>query len=311
MPDAIPEVDPARPLLVVTGATASGKSSLAQSLAERFDLEIASMDSMAVYRRMDVGTAKPEPAERERVRHHLLDLVEPSESFDTGRYVRTAEELIRSAATAGRRLLFVGGTPLYLMALFKGMLETPPADPELRAALAAREAAAPGSLHRELRTCDPEAAARIHPRDEKRLVRALEVLETTGRPISAQQDSFATPGWRLPCRVLLYQRDRDDLRDRIKLRTERMLEHGLLDETRAIRDDGGFSRTAAAAIGYAECLRHLERPFKDQEELRNRIRRATHRLVRRQTTWFRRLPDLAVHRPDDTVDDAARHLGLA
>lgn len=283
---------------MITGPTAAGKSALGLEIAVREGLEIVSMDSMAVYRRMDLGTAKPSVQERSRVRHHGIDVVEPSETFDTGRFCSLAEDLLREAHAAGRRLLFVGGTPLYLMALFKGMIQGVAADPELRARMAAREAAEPGSLYRELQQRDPAAAAKIHANDQKRQVRALEVLELTGRPISEQHDSFERPGWRIPCRILLVDAERDALRERIKHRTRAMVDAGLVDETRAIRDACGFSSTAAAAIGYAECLRHLQRPFKDREELVNRIRRATHRLVRRQTTWFRRLDDLIRVPPD-------------
>jgi tRNA dimethylallyltransferase len=298
----------AAPLWVVTGPTAAGKSDLAVEIAAREGLEIASMDSMAVYRRMDIGTAKPTAEHRARVRHWLVDLVEPDESFDTARWCAAASSLLDEARRDGRRLMFVGGTPLYLMAFFKGLMPGPAADPELRTRLEEREQAEPGCLHRELAERDPVAASRIHPNDLKRLVRAHEVLVKTGRPISEQQDTFERSGWRLPCRVLLVDRPRDELRERIRHRTREMLAAGLLEETRAIRDDCGFSPTSAAAIGYAECLRHLERPFKDEEELRNRIRRATHRLVRRQTTWFRRLTDLLRVPPEVPVEEAIERL---
>jgi len=169
---------PVEPLLVVTGPTASGKTAMAIEIAARSGREILSMDSMAVYRRMDVGTAKPSAADRERVPHHLIDLVEPHEAFDTARWCAAAEQALAELAARGKRALFVGGTPLYLMAFFKGMLESPPSDPALRDALAAREAATPGSLHEELLRLDPQAAARIHPKDLRRLVRAHEVLQT-------------------------------------------------------------------------------------------------------------------------------------
>ena len=237
------------PILVVTGPTASGKSALAIELAEKAGAELVSMDSMAVYRRMDIGTAKPSAAERARVPHHLVDVVGPHEPFDTATWCRLAQGVVdRAGATP---LIFVGGTPLYLMAFFKGMLEGPSADPELRARLEEAEDSEPGCLHRELSARDPVAAARIHVHDRKRLVRALEVLERTGRPISEQQDTFHADGWRVPCRVLWLDRDRDDLRERVKVRTRAMLDRGLVDETRSIRDDVGFSPSAAAAIGYA------------------------------------------------------------
>ncbi len=283
----------AEPIWILTGPTAAGKSALALEIAEREGLEILSMDSMAIYRGMDIGTAKPNPKDRQRLPHHLIDLVGPQESFDTARYCAAAKSVLREMHERGARPLFVGGTPLYLMAFFKGMLAGPAADPKLRATLLAEEDADPGCLHRRLCSSDPEAAARIHRNDKKRLVRALEVREHSGRKISAQQTSFAAPGWRVPCRILAISRTREQLHERVKRRTLAMLDIGLLEEVRSIRDSCGFSRQAAGAIGYAECLRHLDRPFKDQEELRNRIRRATHRLIRKQENWLRRIPEIA------------------
>jgi tRNA dimethylallyltransferase len=296
------------PLWVVTGPTASGKTTLALELAAREGLEILSMDSMAVYRRMDVGTAKPSAADRARVPHHLIDLVEPHATFDTARWCEAAAAALDAVRARGCRALFVGGTPLYLMAFFKGMLQGPAADASLREALAAREASEPGSLHEELRRKDPEAAARIHRRDLRRLVRAHEVLLVTGRPISAQQDHFDRPGWLRPCRIVAVQRSRDELHARVRERTEAMLAAGLLDEVEAIERSGGFSPTAGAAIGYAECREFLRGRYKDREELRNRIRRATHKLIRRQTTWLRRLREIVWLTPEAGVD--ALHAAL-
>jgi tRNA dimethylallyltransferase len=283
----------AEPLWVVTGPTASGKTALALQLAERLGLEILSMDSMAVYRGMDVGTAKPDADERARVPHWLVDLVEPSATFDTARWCEAAAAALAAVLARGRRAVFVGGTPLYLMAFFKGMMSGPAADPAVRARLEATEAAEPGRLHAELQQLDPDAAARIHRHDLRRLVRAHEVLQLTGRSISSQQQHFDRPTWARPCRIVAVHRERDDLHVRVKQRTEWMLDHGLLAETEAIERSGGFSRTAGAAIGYAECRDFLRGRYKDRDELRNRIRRSTHQLIRRQTTWLRRLPDIA------------------
>jgi tRNA dimethylallyltransferase len=291
------------PFWVVTGPTAAGKSALALEFAERVHAEILSMDSMAVYRRMDVGTAKPSAAERALVPHYLIDLVEPAEEFDTARWCAAAAAVAAEVLARGRRPLFVGGTPLYLMTFFKGMLEGPAADPALRAALQQREAAAPGSLWDELSRRDQAAAMRIHRNDERRLVRALEVLELTGRPISAQQEHFDRAAWARPCRIVAVARPRDDLHARVRARVEAMLAQGLLDEVRAIEHGGGFSRTAGAAIGYAECRDFLRGRYKDVEELRNRIRRNTHRLIRRQTTWLRRLDGIRWLGPEAGVGE--------
>ena len=301
----MPDLPPVEPLLVVTGPTASGKTAMALELADQLGREILSMDSMAVYRGMDIGTAKPDAAERARVPHHLIDLVEPHESFDTARWCEAAAAALADVMARGRRALFVGGTPLYLMAFFKGMMQGPASDPQLREALAAREAATPGVLHAELTRADPVAAARIHANDLRRLVRAHEVLQQTGRPISEQQHHFDRAGWQRPCRIAVVDRPRDELHARVKQRTEAMLAGGLLAETEAIERAGGFSRTAAAAIGYAECRDFLRGRYKDQTELRNRIRRNTHQLIRRQTTWLRRLPDV-VRVPGDGGVDALR-----
>lgn len=302
---------PVEPLLVVTGPTASGKTAMAVEIAARTGREILSMDSMAVYRRMDVGTAKPSAADRARVPHHLIDLVEPHEAFDTARWCAAAEQALADLRARGKGALFVGGTPLYLMAFFKGMLESPPSDPALREALAAREAQTPGSLHEELQRLDPTAAARIHPKDLRRLVRAHEVLQQTGRTISSQQRHFDRSDWARPCRIAVVERTREDLHERVRQRTEQMLADGLLAETEAIDRDGGFSRTSGAAIGYAECRDYLRGRYKNPTELRNRIRRNTHQLIRRQTTWLRRLPDVARVPAQGGADALAVALGLS
>ena len=269
------------------------------------------MDSMAVYRRMDVGTAKPTAEERARVPHHLLDLVEPSETFDTARWCALAEAATQEVRTRGRRPLFVGGTPLYLMAFFKGMMQGPAADPALRAQLVAREEQEPGWLHATLSQRDPVAAARIHRHDHKRLVRALEVIELTGTAISSQQDHFDRDDWARPCRIAAVSWPREELHRRVKARVEAMLDQGLLDEVAAIEQSGGFSLTAAAAIGYAECRDFLQGRYKDREELRNRIRRNTHRLIRRQLTWLRRLRTVRWLGPGSTTADLQAALANA
>lgn len=297
-----------RPLHVVTGPTASGKSALALELAAELDLEIVSMDSMAVYRGMDIGTAKPTAAERARVPHHLIDLVAPAETFDTARWCDAAARALEDITARGRAPLVVGGTPLYLMAFFKGMMEGPAADPALRAELEAREDADPGSLYAELLAKDPIAAARIHRKDRRRIVRALEVHRLTGRPISERQDHFERQDWLRPCRIVAVQRERDDLHRRVRARTEQMLDRGLLAETEAIERAGGFSLTSGAAIGYAECREFLRGRYKDREELRNRIRRNTHQLIRRQTTWLRRVREITWIAPDDGVAGLRRAL---
>lgn len=282
---------PLPPAILLMGPTASGKTALACAIADRYPVDIVSVDSAQVFRDMDIGTAKPDAADRARVPHHLIDLVEPHETFDTARWCEAAERTLQEVQQRGRGALFVGGTPLYLMAFFKGMMQGPSRDDALRARLEAQEQQTPGSLHEQLSRRDPVAASRIHRRDTRRLVRALEVLELTGKPISEQQDHFDRADWARPCRIVVVHRPRDDLHGRVKARTEAMLAQGLLAETEAIERSGGFSMTAGAAIGYAECRDFLRGRYKNEMELRNRIRRNTHQLIRRQTTWLRRLPD--------------------
>ncbi|HXE51886.1 MAG TPA: tRNA (adenosine(37)-N6)-dimethylallyltransferase MiaA, partial [Tepidisphaeraceae bacterium] len=177
------------PLLVILGPTASGKSSLALELARRTGAQILSVDSMQVYRGMDIGTAKPSPAERNLVRHHAIDLVDPNEVFTVARFVELADEVIRTALQSSVPLIATGGTPLYYKALFEGLFEGPPADPNVRDRLRPLSGE---ELARRLAVVDPEAAARIHPNDSKRLIRALEVFESTGRPISSFQTDWSS-----------------------------------------------------------------------------------------------------------------------
>jgi tRNA dimethylallyltransferase len=297
---------PTPPLWVLSGPTASGKTRLGLAAASAAGLEILSMDSMAVYRGMDIGTAKPTAAERAAVPHHLIDVVEPHEMFDTARWCGLAANALTELQASGKRALFVGGTPLYLMTFFKGMLAGPGRDDALRQALEARERAEPGCLHSELAERDRTAAERIHPRDLRRIVRALEFLTLTGRPISGEQNHFDRREWQRPCRIIVVEQPREQLHERVKLRTEAMLDQGLLDETAAIERSGGFSPTSGAAIGYAECRAFLRGRFKDRTELRNRIRRNTHQLIRRQTTWLRRLPDVIRVPPDEPIEALLR-----
>ncbi len=192
------------------------------------------------------------------------------------------------------------------------MMEGPAAVPELRERLAKEEAAEPGCLYARLESIDPEASERIHRNDLKRQIRALEFYEVTGQPISRARKQFDSAGWRVPCRIAAVSRDRDALRARVKARTVAMLKDGLLEETAAINSDCGFSNTAGGAIGYAECLHHLRVGYKDQEELRNRIRRSTHRLIRRQLAWLRRVPEVQWFNPESSVQELrARFLEAA
>ena len=275
-------------LWFLVGPTASGKTAVGIEVAERVAAEILSLDSMAIYRGMDIGTAKPTADERARVPHHLIDLVEPGEAFDTGRYVAEAERAIADIVGRGRIPLFVGGTALYLKALTEGFFDGPQANWELRNRLKA-EADEHGSpaLHDRLRTVDPAAAVRIHPNDLRRIVRALEVHETTGHPISEQQTQFGSPSPRYDCVLAGIRRDRAELYERINQRVDAMLDAGLMEEVRALLGGPqGVSHAASQFVGYAEAIAHLrgECPL---DEARERIKTRSRQFAKRQLTWFR------------------------
>ena len=270
----------------LSGPTAAGKTALALALARRLDAEIVSVDSMAVYRGLDIGTAKPSLADRAVVPHHLVDLVSPAESFSVARWLAAAAEAMAGIRSRRRRILFVGGTPLYLRGLRDGLAPLPPADLEHRRLLHAEaEAAGNGPLHARLVTLDPEAAARIHPRDTKRIIRALEVVHATGRPLTA---AFAPdPHPVFESQLLVVDLPRRLLYDRIDRRVEAMFAAGLADEARAAAVcPGGIGPTARQAAGYAEALDMLAGRLSLAEAIR-RTQDRTRQLAKRQLTWLR------------------------
>ncbi len=270
----------------LSGPTASGKSSLAIPVAQRLGAEIISVDSMAVYQGLDIGTAKPTAAQRAAVPHHGLDVVPASHSYSVAQWLEHASLAMADCRSRGRGILFVGGTPLYLRAVRDGLAPLPPADPDLRRRLG-DEAAASGSevLHRRLAGVDPASAARIHPRDAKRIIRALEVAETTGRPLSAAFAPALNPLFE--ARLMLVDRPRSVLYERIDRRVELMFASGLLDETRvALAQHGGIGSTARQAAGYSEAIDLLEGRIGLAEAIR-RTQQRTRQLAKRQLTWLR------------------------
>ncbi len=270
----------------LAGPTASGKSALGVKLALDLRAEIVSVDSMAVYRGLDVGTAKPTPEQREAVPHHLVDVVEPGESYSVARWLAGAAEAVEAARGRDRRILFVGGTPLYLRALRDGLAVVPGEDPEFRK-VAAEEAAAHGSvrLHARLAAVDPEAAARIHPHDAKRIIRALEVERVTGIPLSR---TFApAPHPVFDRQLLVLDVPRSVLHDRIDRRVERMFAAGIVEETSAaLAAPGGIGPTAIQAAGYAEAVDYLAGRI-DRAAAILRTQQRTRQLAKRQSTWLR------------------------
>ena len=291
--------------VAVVGPTASGKSAVAMAVAERLgDVELVSIDSMQVYRGMDIGTAKPTADERQRVPHHLLDVVSPSAEFTVADFQRSYRAALGDLADRGRRAVLVGGTGLYHRAVIDD-LEIPGEWPDVRARLRAELAATgPEMLHSRLREIDPDAAARMEPTNDRRIVRALEVCEGSGRRFSSfgpGLDSYP------PTDVVQVglRWDRAVLTERIGARVRAMVDHGLVEEVASIRSTTGFSKTAAQALGYKEVLAHLD-GVSTLDQAIEQVTVRTRRFAIRQLRWFGRDPRVQwVDVVDDPVAEAA------
>lgn len=283
-------VDFPRDSWFVTGATASGKTAVGLALADKLNGEILSLDSMAVYRGMNIGTAKPTAADQARVPHHLIDLRDPHEEFSVAHYRSAAEAVVEQLLAAGKTPIFVGGTPMYLKCLLRGLFEGPAADWDLRRELESElEKVGVTALHDRLAMVDPVAASNIHPNDARRIVRALEVFRTTGQPISHQQMEFEDSTSAEECRVFVIRREREDQHARIEDRVEAMMAEGLVEEVRALTaDEPALGRSASQAVGYREVLEHLAGEH-DLPRTVERIQARTRRFAKRQATWFRSL----------------------
>ena len=276
-------------MILILGVTASGKGRLAFDLAESFGAEIISIDSMKVYRRMDIGTAKPPEEARRRVKHHLIDVVEPSDSFSVVSFLGAAVGAIEQIRGRNKPVIAVGGTALYIKALLHGLFEGPGTDEQIRARLKGQAAAEGlGRLHSQLQGIDPDAAARIHPNDAKRIIRALEVYELTGRGISSFQQQWAEArssrhNWTL----IGLRRQKDEDSRRINARVKNMIAAGLVDEVKALLSEKKpLSKQARCAIGYAEIIEHLSGGI-GLEEAVELIKKNTRRLAKGQRTWFK------------------------
>jgi tRNA dimethylallyltransferase len=276
------------PVLALVGPTAAGKTELALELADRLGAEVVSADAMLVYRGMDIGTAKPTPAERVRVRHHLVDLVDPGEEFSVARFQPLARAAIAEVLDRGRLPLLVGGSGLYFHAVVDDFV-FPPTDQAVRARLEteAAEAGLPAMYHR-LEAADPPAAARIQPGNLRRTVRALEVIELTGRPFSSFRAAMDAPVSRYRLTVLGLDPGVETLRARVADRVAAMARAGLVDEVRRLADRP-LSRTARQALGYKELLDAMEQGTPVPDALDAVVRR-TRAYARRQLAWFRRDP---------------------
>lgn len=279
-------------LLAVAGPTGIGKSELAVELARRLTAEVVAVDSMQVYRGMEVGTGKPSPRLREQVTHHGLDLAGPEEEFDVKRYVGEVAPRIQEIERKGKWVLLVAGCGLYLRALLRGLCEAPGGDPALRERLRAEgERDGWDRLHGRLGGVDPAAAERIHPHDARRIVRALEVYETSGRTISEWQSQTRplAPHW-AQCPVVGLECDREGLYRRIEARVDGWLSDGWLEEARGLLR-GPLSRTAREALGYRELFEHLE-GARDWAATKELIQKNSRRYAKRQWSWFRQEPGI-------------------
>ena len=280
-------------LIALVGATASGKSAAALELARALGGEIVSCDSMQVYRGMDIATAKPTPAERAEVPHHLIDVADPETPYSVASYLADAEVAVREIIARGKLPVFCGGTGLYLdRFLFGGLPAQTVSDEGLRASLLA-EAAEKGNeyLHRELAKIDPASAAAIHPNNVRRVARAIEIYRLTGAPKSEWDKQTKVGECRYDARVILLDRPREELYRRIDVRVDQMIADGLLEETEALDRRGVFqtNSTAAQAIGYKEILPYLHGDC-DLPGAVESLKNATRHYAKRQLTWFSAKP---------------------
>lgn len=288
--------------IFLTGPTASGKSQLALDLADRLGAEIISVDSMAVYRDMDIGTDKPTADARQRVPHHLIDLVPPTEDYSVSQFVQDAHRQAESIRNRGRRVLLVGGTPLYLKSLLCGMFLGPPADWEFREAVEKDiEIYGMEALRERLLQVDPLSAHRILSGDKRRMIRALEVAKVTGIPLSHWQTQFERFSIPTRSRAFSIRWDRSALHRRVDARVDSMFDRGLLEEVRGLKDRyGQLGRTASQAVGYKEPLAYLAGEM-SRERMIEQVKAHTRQFVRRQEIWFRSMPGMeAISASDDS-----------
>ncbi|HEY1206880.1 MAG: tRNA (adenosine(37)-N6)-dimethylallyltransferase MiaA [Bryobacteraceae bacterium] len=281
-----------RPLVAVVGPTGSGKSALALCLAQQFRGEIVNCDSLQLYRYLDIGTAKPSPGQRGDVPHHLFDLLDPDQVFTAGEYARAARPLLGQIAARGHLPVVVGGTGFYLRALLEGLFPGPPRSDRLRLRLARRESRHPGWLHAILARFDRASAARIHPADVQKLIRAVEVLLATREPLSAWFERGRDPITGFRALKLGLDPPRDALYERLDTRLDGMFAGGLLEEVRYVLSLGfpGSSK-AFEAHGYRQAIQVLRAEL----DIKNGVvlaKRNTRRYAKRQWTWFRRDPEV-------------------
>ncbi|WP_298865740.1 tRNA (adenosine(37)-N6)-dimethylallyltransferase MiaA [uncultured Gimesia sp.] len=290
----------------LAGPTACGKTELSLLLAEHLNAEILAMDSMSLYRGMDIGTAKASPAERARVPHHLIDLIDPHEKFSVADYFMAAKECCEQIISRGRTPLFVGGTGLYLRTILRGVFDGPSADWEYRNEMETfAEVEGNEALHDRLAAVDPVSAEKLHPNDVRRVARALEVYHVTGVPLSAQHAESILNAEECPAHIFWLLPDREWLYERINDRVDQMLAEGLLDEVKyMLAAAEPMSRTARQALGYKELIDFLEGAY-SYETAVELLKQQTRRFAKRQHTFFRNIKEcreIAVHPEDQPTD---------
>lgn len=275
-------------MILILGVTASGKGRLAFDLAQSLGAEIISIDSMKVYRRMDIGTAKPPQEARRRIKYHLIDIAEPSDSFSVGAFRDAALGAIEQIISLNRPVIAVGGTALYIKALLYGLFDGPGTDQRIRAELKARaQVQGLAELYCELTKIDPVAAERINPNDSKRIIRALEVYQLTGKPISSLQKQWDNSEPKHDWTIIGLQREKTEESKRINSRVKKMVDAGFVDEVKSLlAEEKPLSKQARCAIGYAEIIEYLNGHI-SMEEATELIKKNTRRLAKNQRTWFK------------------------
>lgn len=298
-------------MILILGVTASGKGKLAFDLAENIGAEIISIDSMKVYRRMDIGTGKPSKHIQQQIKYHLIDIVEPSQSFSVGSFLQTANNTIENIRKRNKPVIAVGGTALYIKALLYGMFEGPAKNEGIRKILKAQaDSQGLQKLHQQLTNIDPDAALRIHPNDRKRIIRALEVYQITGKPISSFQQQFNSEPIQKKWTIIGLRREKTNAANRINSRVKKMIEQGLVDEVKSLlAEDNPLSKQAKCAIGYAEIIEYLNNEKVQLDDAVELIKKNTRRLAKNQRTWFKTFKNVnwLDIEPDDTHEKILDH----
>ena len=297
-------------VVIILGPTAVGKTAVALALAEELNGEIVNADSQQVYRYMDIGTGKPSPADRARVSHHVIDVVDPDEEFNAALFRRAAIGAIRQIHEAGQSALVCGGTGLYIKALTQGLFEGPGSDAAIRRTLASEiDEHGLSHLYRRLEAIDPTVGSSIHPHDRQRIIRALEVFQLTGKPLSAWQSAHGFQDDLFTVLKIGLNRDRSELYDLINSRSEEMIRAGLLDEVRGLVGRGfGLELKPLQSVGYRQMGAVIQGAMK-LAEASAAMKQETRHLAKRQLTWFRRDGEIHWYHPEKQKEEILRAVG--